>query len=289
LHTQNHLIKEIGLVRHPAKRTRQTNGGQAAGKRRISIEEPTGTCYTDCIIIVRSIEMKAQTLIRDMEADIQAFEEKGITEIKLKNFKAYLEEIKEIAKEQEEKDALQTQRDLAFYAAKNTAKIAYYNARMKRISDGFHAVITIGQGALKSGALINGGACVALLAFIGNILTKDASMISGLSTALLIFGGGVLFAAISSGTTYLAQESYERKKRKKAFFFQYLTIAFVSLSYLAFLLGGLQSWRTIYNWESQKPAATAAQQQGKIKDSDEFRETNNELSEQEALDEPVAR
>ncbi len=233
--------------------------------------------------------MNVRTLIREMEADIQAAEDKGITEIQLKNFKAYLEEIKEIVKEQKEKDALQTQRDLAFYAAKNTTRIEYYKARIKRISDGFHAVITIGQGALKSGALINGGACVAILAFIGNILTKDTSMISGLSTALLIFGCGVFLAAAASGTTYLAQGNYERKKRKEAFFFQYLTIAFVSLSYLAFLLGGLQSWRTIYNWESQKPAATAAQQQGKIKDSDEFRETNNELSEQEALDEPVAR
>ena len=163
--------------------------------------------------------MNARTLIREMEADIQAAEDKGITEIQLKNFKAYLEEIKEIAKEQKEKDALQTQRDLAFYAAKNTVRIERYKARTKKISDGFHAVITIGQGALKSGALINGGACVALLAFIGNIITKEASMISGLSTALLIFGGGVLFAAISSGTTYLAQENYERKKRKKAFFF----------------------------------------------------------------------
>ena len=162
---------------------------------------------------------------------------------------------------------MQTQRDLAFYAAKNTTRIEYYKARVKRISDGFHAVITIGQGALKSGALINGGACVALLAFIGNIITKDASMISGLSTALLIFGCGVFFAAISSGTTYLAQENYERGKRKKAFFSQHLTIAFVGLSYLAFLLGGLQSWQTIHDWKPQKPAAIATQQQGKFKGS----------------------
>ncbi len=196
--------------------------------------------------------MKAQTLIRDMETDIQNLEKDGITEIKLKNFKAYLEEIKEIAKEQEEKDVLQTQRDLAFYAAKETSKIEYYKARAKRNSDGFHAVITIGQGALKSGALINGGACVALLAFIGNIITKDTSMTSDLSTALLIFGGGLLFAAMSSGTTYLAQVNYETKKIKKAFIFHYLTISFVTLSYLSFLLGGLQSWQTIHEWEPQK-------------------------------------
>jgi len=228
--------------------------------------------------------MNTQTLIREMEADIQAAENKGITEIQLKNFKAYLEEIKEIVKEQKEKDALQTQRDLAFYAAKNTTRIEYYKARIKRISDGFHAVITIGQGALKSGALINGGACVAILAFIGNILTKDTSMISGLSTALLIFGFGVFLAAAASGSTYLAQVNYETKKIKKAVCINKVTIAIVILSYLSFLGGGLQSWRTIHDWEPKKPAATDAQQQGKIKDSGEFRETNNELSEQEGLD-----
>jgi len=146
--------------------------------------------------------MNVQTLIRAMEANIKSIEETGRTEIQLKDFKAYLEEIKDIVEELKEKDALQTQRDLAYYNAKHTSKIEYYKARTKRISDGFHAVVTIGQGALKSGALINGGACVALLAFIGNILTKDASMISGLSTALLIFGGGLFFAAAASGTTY---------------------------------------------------------------------------------------
>lgn len=204
--------------------------------------------------------MNTRKLIKEMEADIQLAEDKGIEQIELKNFKAYLEEIKEVVEEQKEKDALQTQRDLAFYAAKHTTRIEYYKARVKRISDGFHAVITIGQSALKSGALINGGACVALLAFIGNIITKDASMISGLSTALLIFGIGVLFAAIASGTTYLAQESYERKKSKKAFFFQYLTIAIVGLSYLVFLLGGLKSWQTINEWTPTRPAVDASQQ-----------------------------
>ena len=197
-----------------------------------------------------------------MEADIKSAEDKGITEIQLKNFKSYLEEIKDIIEEQKEIDALQTQRDLAFYAAKRTTRMEYYKAKTKRISDGFHAVVTIGQGALKSGALINGGACVALLAFIGNILTKDASMISGLSTALLIFGGGLFFAAAASGTTYLSQESYETKKIKKARCINCFTIVFVILSYLSFLGGGLKSYLTIQDWASQK-AATPTQQQGR--------------------------
>ena len=37
--------------------------------------------------------MNARKLIRDMEEDIQDAEGKGVTEIKLNNFRAYLKEI----------------------------------------------------------------------------------------------------------------------------------------------------------------------------------------------------
>lgn len=205
--------------------------------------------------------MDARSLLREMEADIEAAEDEGVTEITLKKFKSYLEGFTEYVKEEEEKDALQTQRDLAFYEAKHATKIACYNARVNRISDGFQAVITIGQGALKSGALINGGACVAILAFIGNVVTKNTSMISGLSSALMIFGFGLLLAAVASGTTYLSQANFERKKPKKAVLINNITIVIVILSYLSFLFGRLQSWRTIHASESQKASAIGAQHQ----------------------------
>lgn len=190
--------------------------------------------------------MNAQALIRDLEAEIQAAEGEGRTKIKLENLKAYLREIKKIVEEQNERDALQTQRDLAFYAAKHSSRIEYYKAKSKRISDDSHAVITIGQGALKSSILINGGACVALLAFIGKIITENTVPVPGLSTALLIFGCGVLFSAISSGTTYLSQSNYAIKKRRRAVFYNYLVIVFIILSYLSFLGGGIISWWAIY-------------------------------------------
>lgn len=204
--------------------------------------------------------MNTQRLIREMEADIQSAEEKGVKEIQIKNFKAYLDEIKEIVKEQEEKDVLQTQRDLAFYNAKHASRLEKYRARINRISDGFNAVIAIGQGALKSGALINGGACVAILAFIGNIITKDSSMIHGLSVALLSFGFGVFFAAVASGTTYLAQACYESKKTiKVAVWINNLTIFIVILSYVSFLCGGLQSYLTMKNWKQEESVSMKSQ------------------------------
>jgi hypothetical protein len=104
--------------------------------------------------------------------------------------------------------------------------------------------------SIRSCSLINGGACFALLAFIGNILTKpDAiSMVPGLSKALLIFASGVLFAAVAAGTTYLSQNAYETKHRKAATLFQRVTISMVILSYMAFLAGGVISYLTFSQW-----------------------------------------
>jgi len=194
--------------------------------------------------------MNAKKIIDEIEAAIRSAEDEGVEHIELNNLKAYLHELKEYAAEQKEIDAIQTQRDLTFYEAKNATRLEHYKAKVSRISSGFQAVIIIGQGALKSCSLINGGACFALLAFIGNILTKPnaISMVPGLSKALLIFASGVLFAAIAAGTTYLSQNAYETKHRKAATLFQRLSISMVILSYIAFLAGVVTAYLTFNQW-----------------------------------------
>ena len=72
------------------------------------------------------------------------------------------------------------------------------------------SVLTIGQSALKSALLINGGAAVAVLAFLGRLFTGESVSISigSLSLALLQFVWGVLAAAIAAGATYFSQAGY---------------------------------------------------------------------------------
>jgi hypothetical protein len=94
--------------------------------------------------------MNAKKLINEIEAAIRSAEDEGVEHIELNNLKAYLHELKESAEEQKEIDGIQTQRDLAFYGAKNATRLEYYKARVSRMSSGFQAVITIGQGALST-------------------------------------------------------------------------------------------------------------------------------------------
>ena len=73
----------------------------------------------------------------------------------------------------------------------------------------FNAGLVLGQNALKSVILINGGAAVALLAFIGHIWPKEQpSQLIHLGGSLQWFVYGVFFAAVASGITYVTQIIY---------------------------------------------------------------------------------
>ncbi len=106
-------------------------------------------------------------------------------------------------------------------------------------SDMFHSVIATGQTALKSALLINGGAAVALLAFIGNVWVKGTSQaaVNSLTSSIASFSFGVLLAAIASGTTYLTQYGHHHKWGKLAVAFHVITVALVLASYVLFALG----------------------------------------------------
>jgi hypothetical protein len=82
------------------------------------------------------------------------------------------------------------------------------------------SVLESGQTALKTFITINGGAAVALLAFLGNLLTKAPPAgtifpVEVLSRAMLYFVGGVASGAASMGLRYFTQFFALRDAREK--------------------------------------------------------------------------
>ena len=67
------------------------------------------------------------------------------------------------------------------------------------------ATCVAGQGALKTTIIMNGGASVALLAFIGNTWIHKGDGVAMLSIALFLFAIGVLSGCAATGVTYFAQ------------------------------------------------------------------------------------
>lgn len=98
----------------------------------------------------------------------------------------------------------------------------------------FRSVIAAGQSAIKSSFLLNGGAAVTLLAFLGHLAAVSPAKVSGFAACLLPFSFGVLAMAVVSGFTYLSQWLYASahlKARKAGFVFNMLCIVLGLSSY----------------------------------------------------------
>jgi len=82
------------------------------------------------------------------------------------------------------------------------------------------AVVKAGEVAIRTVMLINGGAAVAVLAFIGAVVREHGvtvKQVAGVSSSLLWFGGGVAAAAWALALSYFTNFCYVRSETSKIF------------------------------------------------------------------------
>ena len=133
----------------------------------------------------------------------------------------YLEQVKnsaevqievqrEIAKQANEK-AIETEKLNTSIRLKNYEMLSNQSIEM------FKSIIAMGQAAIKYSVLINGAAAIAMMTFMGNVVSKTGNdgMNSALSASLAIFSYGALAGAVSSGTAYVSQSVYAICYRKE--------------------------------------------------------------------------
>jgi len=111
--------------------------------------------------------------------------------------------------------------------------------------EGFKSVILAGQNALRSALLVNGGAAVALLAYIGKLSVDASAHVSEFALPLLLFVSGALVVAINSGVTYLGQWFYFGGggwRWKVGFALNIVSIILGILSYVIFAAGTWQAY-----------------------------------------------
>jgi len=75
----------------------------------------------------------------------------------------------------------------------------------------FRSVIASGQNALRSAFLLNGGAAVAVLAFLGKLADQHQDRIAQFAGSLILFVVGVLSVTMATGATYLSQWFYNNE------------------------------------------------------------------------------
>jgi hypothetical protein len=199
-------------------------------------------------------KMDAIGLINDLRGALKHTKNNGQSVVVIDRLEAYLNSVEPLANATNNHAAQHAARqkfedDMEVYKLRSAYDLAMFNA-----------VIEAGLTALKSALIINGGAAVALLAFIGGILgepkAKTSFVLSDIGFALLMFLFGAGCAGTASGVRYLCQFFYaqsweadheEKPCKSKACgvaggIFQIFSILLGVASFVLFFYGGWQAY-----------------------------------------------
>ncbi len=146
--------------------------------------------------------MSVKQFADDLKSEVVRCKEEGAESINCDSLIGYLGDVVESTKEEP------TETELAEYRAKWQLHIEQTRSYSESQLEMFRAVITSGQTAIRSSFLMNGGAAVALLAFIGHLAANDSAHVGAFADALSPFVWGVLVVSVVSGFTYLSQWFY---------------------------------------------------------------------------------
>ncbi len=172
--------------------------------------------------------METKEAIDKIKQDLSELKAQGQTSVVIESLENYLANL--------EKDATLS---IEHKKLEHLRNLAYYDAQTKSNLELFKSVIDSGKEALNAILLVNGGAVVVLMGFLGSMLSKGGSEALGLKLTipLLSFGFGVLFSAISSGVRYCTQFSYARQWAKSGHCFNIISVLFAIFAYIAFGYG----------------------------------------------------
>ena len=189
--------------------------------------------------------MKTTDLLTDLKNVIAATKAQGNSTLPIANLEDYLSEMERINFGEETLETQNSEREQATRKFEHEMEVWKVNAPLM-----FNSVIEAGLSALKSATLINGGAAVSLLAFLGNLLTKDPPYgttypIHALSQAMLVFFLGVGFSGTATAARYFSQAGYGVMNEYQGNLFKWIAIVLAVSSLVAFFYGGVLAYEAI--------------------------------------------
>ena len=172
--------------------------------------------------------MEPREVIDDFKAALAEVKAEGKETVSIAALEKYLDELRADAGKSNELRKLEYQ-----------GALAHYDARNKHRIEMFKSVLDAGREALNSLVLINGGAVVALLGFMGATISKGLSQTLGasLTVPLIQFGMAVLMGSLGFGARYFSQAAYSSEINKLGVVFNVVAVGFALFGYILFGLG----------------------------------------------------
>ena len=194
-----------------------------------------------------------ERIFHEIKAELQRLEQSNGADLTpLKQHLGRLENYVELELEPPEEYAQERYRafwrqELEKYKADLQRQELRFHAALRASENHFQAVNNAGAEALKYNVLINGGAAVALLAFMGNLWAlTGAALPQGILAGLAAFAAGVLLATLGYGGRYLSQHFYasaaqglssSRRTRTSGDLFRLASVTLALGGYGAFCIG----------------------------------------------------
>lgn len=148
--------------------------------------------------------MAADTRLTLLKDAVLKLKRDGVQQVSVDALLDYVAKLESAVEDRREPSAA----DLEHYKAQLAAWVERQREASAINVEGFKSVILSGQNALRSGLLLNGGAAVALLAYIGKLSVEASAHVSDFALPLLLFVVGALAVVVNSGVTYLGQWFY---------------------------------------------------------------------------------
>ena len=187
--------------------------------------------------------MNAKQVIEVTRDAVRAVQQKGQTQIATDRLLFFLKEIEKVSEVGGSK-SVTTEGEIAHFKAAHEASLAQYKATADADLEMFRSVIQAGLTARRSAIVINGGAAVALLAFLGHVSTgqQDKELVVALANAIVLFVFGVLSGGVADGITYLTQFHYRHNRPKLGNLFNGFSIVLIMASHVLFAFGAFQAY-----------------------------------------------
>lgn len=165
--------------------------------------------------------MSVIKFIEQIENDLLELKQKGQLEVDIDKLLAYLSSNKDrsFIRDEIEKCEMEIARDklkfqheheLEDHKSDIQVKLSAISTLNQSQSNMSTAILETAQTALKGSILINGGAAIAVLAFIGNVWSVgiNESTRYSLLSAVSFFSYGALAGAVAGGLRYISQHIY---------------------------------------------------------------------------------
>jgi hypothetical protein len=154
--------------------------------------------------------MSEKQIINQIREELDSLKKNGHEAVSIELLSKYLDDLSTQVKSSQEMV-------LAQYNAQHQSNIEEYKENRAEWRELLKALVVHAQAAIKLQAIINGGAAVALLAFIGKIWTPEFSnsfIGNHISMALILYCCGIGLSAVTQSLTYLSQHFYNYSRDK---------------------------------------------------------------------------